>query len=112
MKVLVDTHALLWYLMADPRLSGAARNMLADVRNQLFLSMASLWEIGIKSSIGKLTLPGPFAAVFPKCLADSAIDLLPIKLEHVAVASGCRSITKIRLTAWLSLNARSRTFLY
>jgi len=59
MKLLLDTHTFLWYLLADPKLSSTAHTLMADVRNQLFLSLASVWEIGIKVSIGKLSLPAP-----------------------------------------------------
>lgn len=63
MKALLDTHAFLWYLMADARLSATAKAAIANVGNQLFLSKASLWEIAIKVSMGKLTLPAPFGSL-------------------------------------------------
>lgn len=88
MKVLLDTHVFLWYFTGDPRLSQAALTIVGDVRNELFLSMASVWEIGIKSSIGKLTLPAPFATVIPQQLQQANIPVLDIKLEHVTVGCG------------------------
>jgi PIN domain nuclease of toxin-antitoxin system len=83
-KILLDTHAFLWYLMADSQLSAAARTLIADVRNQLFLSMTSLWEMAIKLSIGKLTLPAPFVPLIPQQLQQMKVAVLPVKLEHVA----------------------------
>jgi PIN domain nuclease of toxin-antitoxin system len=68
MKLLLDTHTFLWYLLADPKLSSTAHTLMADVRNQLFLSLASVWEIGIKVSIGKLSLPAPFTPLIPSVL--------------------------------------------
>lgn len=87
MKVLLDSHVFLWYFAADPRLNKTAIAIMADVRNELLLSMASLWEIGIKSSIGRLTLPTPFAALIPLQLQQAQIRVLDIRLEHVA--EGC-----------------------
>ena len=84
MKILLDSHAFLWYLMADPQLSAAARTLIADVRNQLFLSTASLWEMAIKLSIGKLSLPAPFVPLIPQQLQQMNVAVLPVKLEHVA----------------------------
>ncbi|MBC7819735.1 MAG: type II toxin-antitoxin system VapC family toxin, partial [Planctomycetaceae bacterium] len=56
MRLLVDTHALLWLITGDARLSQTARAMFLEPVNELFLSAASYWEICIKVSIGKLTL--------------------------------------------------------
>jgi PIN domain nuclease of toxin-antitoxin system len=84
MKALLDTHAFLWYLMADGRLSAAARTTIANLGNQLFLSKASLWEIAIKVSIGKLTLPAPFASLIPQKIQEMAIHVLEIELDHIA----------------------------
>ena len=84
MKVLLDTHAFLWYFTADPRLSKTAAAIMADVHNELLFSMASLWEIAIKSSTGKLTLPAPFAILIPRQLQQANIHLLDIRLDHVA----------------------------
>lgn len=83
MRILLDTHAFLWYLLADPRLGGSAQSCIADLRNQLFLSKASLWEIVIKVSIGKLTLPAPFAQVIPSKIQQMGLALLEIQLDDL-----------------------------
>jgi PIN domain nuclease of toxin-antitoxin system len=88
MTLLVDTHVFLWYLMADPRLHASAQTLVADPANQLFLSRASLWEIGIKVSIGKLTLPAPYLALIPQKLQQTATQILDIQHEHIAAVIG------------------------
>ena len=55
MKTLLDTHALLWLIAGDKRLSETAKKIFLDQENSLFFSMASLWEICIKKSLGKLS---------------------------------------------------------
>lgn len=54
MRLLVDSHVLLWWLQADPRLAAGAAEAMADGDNTLYLSAASVWELSIKQSIGKL----------------------------------------------------------
>jgi PIN domain nuclease of toxin-antitoxin system len=55
-QFLLDTHALLWFIQGDPQLSDRARNVMINNTNQLYLSVASLWEITIKLNIGKRPL--------------------------------------------------------
>jgi PIN domain nuclease of toxin-antitoxin system len=57
MRLLLDTHALLWWLLDDPRLSRAARRAIENVANVVFVSAASAWEVAIKAAKGKLPLP-------------------------------------------------------
>ncbi len=87
MKLLLDTHAFLWYFTADPRLSKTAVSTIGIVQNELFFSMASVWEIGIKSSIGKPTLPGPFTTLLPSQMKQAGISLLNIEFAHVAAGT-------------------------
>jgi PIN domain nuclease of toxin-antitoxin system len=58
-RILLDTHVFLWLLIGDPRLSARACSVLRDPSHQVFLSVASLWEILVKHQIGKLPLPAP-----------------------------------------------------
>ena len=85
MRILLDTHSLLWFLTDDPRLSRQALTILRTAENDVVLSMASLWEIAIKSSLKKLVLAKPFAELFPQELMDNDIGLLPILLKHVSI---------------------------
>ena len=82
MRLLVDTHALLWLITDDTRLSATARTMFLDPVNELFLSAASYWEICIKVSIGKLTLMSDWPDVIDRELAANGIEWLPVAKEH------------------------------
>jgi len=57
MRVLLDTHALLWALSGDPQLSTTARSIIEDLENEVFVSTVSAWEISIKRALGKLEAP-------------------------------------------------------
>jgi PIN domain nuclease of toxin-antitoxin system len=84
MRVLLDTHALLWFLSGDSRLSRHAFDLITDPGNDVLLSTGSLWEIVIKVSLGKLPLPGPFEEVIPAQLEAERIEMLPIEVPHLA----------------------------
>ena len=82
MKALLDTHAFLWWILDNPRLSGAVRDFLADPGNTIYLSAASGWEMAIKCSIGRLTLP-----VHPESFVEQQMEInnltpLPIQMSH------------------------------
>lgn len=77
-RVLVDTHALLWWLSDDAALSPAARETLADPANDPLVSAASVWEIAIKRSLGKLTAPDDL----PDLIFDEGFSWLPITALH------------------------------
>ncbi len=83
MKLLLDTHALLWFLADDPRLSASARTTIENPANPRLLSPVSLQEIAIKVQLNKLRLHEPFAVIFPAQLALNRIDLLPIQVAHI-----------------------------
>jgi PIN domain nuclease of toxin-antitoxin system len=88
MRLLLDTHSFLWFFAGSPQMSLTARSLIEDQANELWLSTASLWEMAIKLSVGKLTLSGPFGAIVPLHLAAADIGLLNIDLSHlVAVAA-------------------------
>jgi PIN domain nuclease of toxin-antitoxin system len=82
-KLLLDMHAFLWHAEGNPQLSPVAAAALADFANDLSLSMASLWEIAIKLSLGKLTLAVPFQDFVSQALAGYGISVLPIALDDV-----------------------------
>jgi PIN domain nuclease of toxin-antitoxin system len=82
MKLLLDTHAFIWLTTDDDRLSVSARNAMLDSRSTLYLSSASLWEIVIKSAIGKLRLPENTEAFVHKHLKAARITELPITFKH------------------------------
>ncbi|MBI2897571.1 MAG: type II toxin-antitoxin system VapC family toxin [Deltaproteobacteria bacterium] len=82
MKLLLDTHAFLWFLAGDRRLSGTARRRIEDSRHERFLSIASVWEMAIKSSLGKLELGDPLAEVVDQGTRENGILLLRVSKEH------------------------------
>lgn len=84
MRVLIDTNIFLWFIAGSDRLSDSARRTIADIENELLLSVASLWEIAIKSSLGKLELLRPFDQLIPEQLEINEIDVLPIELSHLS----------------------------
>ena len=84
MKLLLDTHALLWFIAGSSQLSATARNLIEDAANEKYVSIASLWETAIKISIGKMTLAAPFDVLFPHQLRVNGFELLPIKINHAS----------------------------
>ena len=87
MKVLLDTHVLLWWLVDDGRLTRRAREILANGDSEVYWSAASSWEISIKVGLGRLTLPGPPRVFIPAVLREQSIRPLGITHPHaLAVA--------------------------
>lgn len=84
MKFLLDTHTFLWFIANNPELSKAAKELLEDSNTELLLSYASLWEIAIKVSLGKLSLPEPFEAFVAEQLEVNSIELLPLSVKQIS----------------------------
>ena len=84
MNFLLDTQALLWFLLDDPRLRERARTGIVTTDGLIFASPASLWEIAIKISMGKYSLPEPFAHFWERQLVLNDFTLLPISVPHTA----------------------------
>ncbi len=82
MKILLDTHAFLWWIADDQRLSQVARDAIANPDSEIFVSAASAWEIAIKAGIGRMTLPESARRFVPKHLERNGFVSLPIELEH------------------------------
>jgi PIN domain nuclease of toxin-antitoxin system len=82
MRLLLDTHAFLWFITADPKLSAAAGQAIRDGANTPMLSIASVWEIAIKVNQGRLPLPQPLDRFIPQQLEINRIGILPIELQH------------------------------
>jgi PIN domain nuclease of toxin-antitoxin system len=83
MRALLDTNSFLWFISGNDKLSEAAKIFISDFNNELILSTASLWEIAIKVSIGKLELLQPYGKLIPQQLEENDIDVLPITLKHL-----------------------------
>jgi PIN domain nuclease of toxin-antitoxin system len=90
MRLLLDTHALLWLVEGSPKLSAQARIGLADPVNELVLSVASIWELAIKTSLPnpKLTLNEPLAAYLAKWVPVYQLNVLPIESAHAQYVAG------------------------
>ena len=83
MKYLLDTHILLWFLTDDKKLSRRARQLIESSSNESFLSIVSLWEIAIKTGLGKLDLDKPFEQMFPEQLYLNNIKILDITVNSL-----------------------------
>jgi len=86
MRLLIDTHILIWFLEGNKLLSKSCRQIIANPQNDIFVSIASLWEMAIKISIGKLTLAKPLVDVI-KQIAIEDFEILPISPEHTLQVS-------------------------
>jgi PIN domain nuclease of toxin-antitoxin system len=82
MRLILDTHALLWWLDGNRRLSAKVRALVADEANEILVSAASAWEICTKARLGKLPGALAVAADVSKCVSDQGFSTLPISLLH------------------------------
>lgn len=82
MRTLLDTHAFLWGIAGDRRMSPHARDVFMGPSN-LSISVASIWEILIKVQVGKLSLPVPAGPYIIGKLSENRIEILPISLDHL-----------------------------
>ena len=80
--LLLDTHALLWWLLDDPQLSAAARDAISDARRRVCVSTVSAWEIAIKYQIGKLSQAKDIVDNLDSYLRKERFEVLPIGLGH------------------------------
>lgn len=82
MKLLLDTHSFIWFIEDNPSLSLRARTLIEEPSSEVFLSVASVWEMAIKVSLGRLQLSQPFELFIPHQLLLNNITLLDITLSH------------------------------
>ena len=82
MRLLLDTHALLWFCEGNAALSPAARAALEDDANERYVSHASAWEVAIKVGLGKLKLQVPYDVLFPGVVSANRFHLLPADCRH------------------------------
>lgn len=82
MRALLDTHAFLWWISGDDRLSDRASRTIADGRNEIFVSAASIWEIAIKARLGRLSIPGDPGQFIGGQVVENAFRGLPIVAGH------------------------------
>lgn len=84
MRILLDTHVLLWALADDPRLSSRARALVLDDAHTLIWSAASTWELAIKAGLGRIRFTRPLAEYLPQTLEAEGIESLSISTSHAA----------------------------
>lgn len=82
MRVLLDTHAFLWWVLEDRRLSPVARDLIADPDTDVLVSPVSAWEIAIKAGDGRLDLPEPVRTYVPSRMAANNFFELPVTVSH------------------------------
>ena len=82
MRLLLDTHAWLWFVLGDPQLSEAAKEHICDATNVTFVSPASYWELSIKISLGKYALNAPYTAFMRDAIAGNGFRFLHISPRH------------------------------
>lgn len=87
MKLLLDTHVLLWWVTASPKLSGSALEAIGDGKNEAFWSAASSWEVGIKYALGRLPLPASPFDFLARQLEINGIQSLAINDAHAFSAA-------------------------
>ncbi len=84
MRLLLDTHIFLWYISGDSKLPTDLRDAIRDPGNEVYLSVASVWEAVIKHGLGKLPLPEPAGAYLPRQRERHGISSLPLDEESVS----------------------------
>jgi PIN domain nuclease of toxin-antitoxin system len=87
-RLLLDTHTVLWWFTNDPQLSAPARQAVADEGNEVFVSAASAWEIATKQRLGRLPGVPEVARRFPELVAADGFTHLPVTYLHGLRAGG------------------------
>ncbi|MBD1931937.1 MULTISPECIES: type II toxin-antitoxin system VapC family toxin [Cyanophyceae] len=85
MRLLIDTHIFIWYVMDIRKISARVRALIDDEDNDILLSTASIWEMAIKHSKGKLSFSLPFEIFITQQLSLNNFNLLDIKINHIDV---------------------------
>ena len=82
MRLVLDAHCLIWAVDEPAKIAAAAKAALEDPANQLLMGTGTMWELSIKSGLGKLTLSSPFRQWMQQAMADLSLSMLAISLEH------------------------------
>jgi PIN domain nuclease of toxin-antitoxin system len=83
-RLLLDTHALLWFYLGDAQLSATARTAITDSRNSKLVSPASYWDLAIKVSLGKYVLTETYDEFVQHAIFDNGFVILPVEPKHTA----------------------------
>ncbi|NEQ74409.1 MAG: type II toxin-antitoxin system VapC family toxin [Okeania sp. SIO2C9] len=87
MRLLLDTHSLIWFFTGSSNLSDTGRILMENPTHQKLISLASVWEMAIKQSKGKLTLTLPLEPYIEEKIKLEDFATLPIKLKHLSLVS-------------------------
>ncbi|MEG4045363.1 type II toxin-antitoxin system VapC family toxin [Microcoleus sp. Pol17_C1] len=87
MRLLLETHAFIWYTTDSSILTATGRSLIDNGENDILLSTASVWEMAIKYSIGRLTFSMPFMKFIKQQIAVNRIDILEITFDHIEVVA-------------------------
>jgi PIN domain nuclease of toxin-antitoxin system len=85
MRLLLDTHTFLWFVLGDTQLSSLARGLIEDLGNQKLISPAVYWEIAIKISINKYHLTEPYETFIDRGIRQNGFVILPIEPRHTSI---------------------------
>jgi PIN domain nuclease of toxin-antitoxin system len=88
MRLLLDTHILIWWSSNSERLSENVYNLITDANNTIMFSIASVWEMQIKFQLGKLNLDSPLPELIETQKQTNALQILPIELSHIYTLDG------------------------
>ncbi len=105
MTLLLDTHVLLWWLTEPQRLTDAAREAIADGANIVFVSAASVWEMEIKSGLGKLRVPDDL----PAQMEREHFHELPVRISHTRALAELPEVHRDPFDRMLVAQARAET---
>lgn len=107
MKLLLDTHPFLWWVGGDSQLSDRARELIADGSNEVLFSVASAWEIVVKTSLGRLWLQEDPETFIGEQLEANAFGVLPIHLRHALALAGLPDLHRDPFDRMLVAQAQS-----
>ena len=82
MRLLLDTHVVLWFAAGNPALSAGARSQVVDPQNEIWVSHATVWEMAIKTSLGKLKLDRELGRWLERYVVNNGFAYLPLSLAH------------------------------
>ena len=82
MRLLLDTHALMWTILTPARLSAKARDAISDARSRVLVSVINGWEIAVKKSLGKMAVPDDVEARITRACGGTGFELLAVELRH------------------------------
>ncbi len=84
MRYLIDTHTFLWFSEGATQISPQSKQLIIDKSNEIFVSIASLWEISIKTAINKLSISGDYELIIED-VTENNIEILPINFAHTVI---------------------------